>query len=184
MATIKKTRAIKTYENGSMRFATLVQGKGLNNFEKIFPLLPPEYEWLCLNAGGEVWAYIDKPVEEKHHCQFSGQNKERGILVGTGFDGENWNTSLVHESNANIMLLMKTKAINKAATASAQEAKKATEQKVTAAAVSDLFFMIGSHTQDDDELDWSAAQFVELMQTLGHDGLDVESVITNYKSRA
>lgn len=183
MATNKKPRAIKTFENGSMRFATLVQGKGLTNFEKIFPLLPPEYNWLCMNFDGEVWAYIDKPVEEKYHTMFSGVNKERGILVGKGFDGEHWYSSLVHVSNAKITLLMKTKALNDAAAKAKREAEKTTEQKVAAAAVSDLFFMIGAHAQDDEALDFSAAQFVDLMQTLGHGGLDVEAVIANYKDR-
>lgn len=190
MATVKKPRAIKTYENGFTRFVTLVQGKGLNNFEKIFPLLPPEYNWLCVNNTGEgdVMAFIEEPKESKLHCYFEGKNEERGMLVGTGFDESYWQSSLTHKSNAKDSLAAKTKIISQSV---ADKPKKAMVSADIAeividvrAAVSDLFFMIGSHTQDDEELDWSAAQFVELMQTLGHGGLDVETVIANYKARA
>ena len=192
MATTKKARAIKTYENGTKRFATLVNGKGLDNFEKIFPLLPPEYNWLCMNMDGQVWGYIDKPVEAKYHCYFVGVNNERGIWVGENFDCGfgHWQNSVVHRDNHQAVLAEKTKAISGTVS---ERATKPVPAEVPAevqeiiidqrAAISDLFFMIGTSQPDEELLLESANQFVELMSSLGHGGIAPESIVADFKNR-
>lgn len=128
----KKGRAITTYKNGSKRFMTLIQGKGKedNDLSKLFGVLPPEYNWLTTDGNYQVWAFINKPIEEEFGCYWSGTNGERGLHVGNDFHAvnDNWQASLIHRDG----------------TPAAEE----NQDAKNAASVNDFWQVLTSHIED------------------------------------